>query len=447
MMLNLTQEANPWWRDPKARIGRGWPRRRDVFQKVLERVQAVADRRGVVLLGPRQVGKSVLLRQVADALLDSGLPPARLLRFDFSDDRLPSTLPSPREVLSHAPLLEDGERPVLLLDELQRVDRWDAWLKQIIDDESAKVLATGSSALLLHQGAIESGKGRWDEVRIEGLTYQEFLRLGTPHGEPQGKPNSDPASLERYQAIGGAPEHLRAEPGSELRRRIRADVVDRAILKDLLPTEVDVAKVKDLFLYLVDASGSEFVAARRAEDADIKDSRTVRDYLRQLEDAGLVALLEKYPARVSGTRPSARDRLGRRPKVYAADHGAIVAFSHRLDPLADATTRGQVHEALVFRHLRWAASELDVEDIFFFRRNRDGLEIDFILQDSSGLTGVEVTSGAPSRSKLRRLAQAGELLGLQKTILISPPSIEVLEGIHRIDLLRFLVDPVAALVP
>ncbi len=441
MLDLLIGEMNPWWRDPGARVGGGYPNRRDLFEGLWRRLGNPESRRAVVLLGPRQTGKTVLIRQLVDELLDARTPPSRILRFDFSDDRLSSPPPSPREVIACAPQVQEGGRTFVLLDEVQRVPHWDLWLKQAVDAGGLAILATGSSALRLREGSIESGVGRWDEVRIEGLTYREFLRLGAVGGMSlEDRLELQPAALERYLALGGSPAHHSGEPGLELRRRIREDIVDKAILKDLLPTGVDVAKVKDLLLYLVGCSGSQFNATKRASHLGA-DARSLRSYLRLLEDAGLVSTLHEYPVRVSGRKRTARSQLQPRPKIYAADHGPISAFSHYPEPTADSDTRERIFEAVVFRHLRWAAEQLDVESPFFYRRQND-LETDFLLELRGGKVGIEVTAGTHLVRKARRLREAQDRLVLGKALIVGPASTNAAGGINVIDLQRFLLDPV-----
>lgn len=75
ILTDLLQDQNPWWRDGAIRRARGYPVRRDLQPKVLSRLLRVDDRRAVLLLGPRQVGKTILLLQLADDLLAQGWPP------------------------------------------------------------------------------------------------------------------------------------------------------------------------------------------------------------------------------------------------------------------------------------------------------------------------------------------------------------------------------------
>src|SRR4051795_92557 len=131
-LADLMQDQNPWWRDDEIRRARGYPVRRDLQPRILRRILRVEDRRASVLLGPRQVGKTVLLLQLADDLLEAGWPPRSLTYFDFSDDRLTERVAA-RDVVEALPEGQEPESPrVFLFDEIRQAPQWDRWLKQAV---------------------------------------------------------------------------------------------------------------------------------------------------------------------------------------------------------------------------------------------------------------------------------------------------------------------------
>lgn len=113
--------------------------------------------RALLIVGPRQVGKTVLLRQLADELLARGWPSANLSYFDFSDDRLIEEI-SAREIVAVTPAGLSSERPrIFLLDEISKATEWDTWLKQVVDKGRDQFIVTDSAASLLRQGTIALG--------------------------------------------------------------------------------------------------------------------------------------------------------------------------------------------------------------------------------------------------------------------------------------------------
>ena len=124
-------------------------------------------------------------------------------------------------------------------------------------------------------------------------------------------------------------------PGVRKDQRIREDIIDRAIRRDLLRLKVDVERIRELFVYLIEDSGSIFEGKARARllqrpASSLVDQRSLEKWIALLEDSRLIQRLDPFAASSPG-------RLAGRsyPKLSAADHGLVVAFSGLLDPLDD----------------------------------------------------------------------------------------------------------------
>jgi uncharacterized protein len=391
-----------------------FPIRRRVFDLVYRHLSTGSGGRAAVLLGPRQVGKTTILKQIADRVLADGLPASNLTFFDFSDDRVVEAV-SPRTVVNVNPPGFSSQHPrIYLFDEIQSVPRWDAWLKGAVDEARRNAspptwfVLTGSAASSLRTGAIESGPGRWDEIAIEGLTFTEFLELSSVGGStPRGA-----QMLRRYLEMGGFPEHVTSDSPREVRRRIREDIADRAILRDLRREGVEIDRVRRLFTYLTADSGSTWHQANRARDLDA-NRKSVGDWLELLESTRLLLRLE----RDRGPKKKAHVQLAGQPRIYACDHGLVTAFSSHPEPFEDSQIRGRVFETVVFRHLRELARGAEGE--LGFARHDDNEEIDFVLRYPKRSVGIEVTSSTePKPRKLARAADAMRLLGLDLRLLI-----------------------------
>jgi len=432
----ILEDQNPWWRDAAHRSARRYPARRDLQSVVLAQLLRRDDRRAVVLLGPRQVGKTVLLRQTADDLLDAGLAPGNLTYFDFSDERL-TEVTSLREVADAQPVGGDPDQPrVLLFDEVRSSGEWDRWLKQAVDAGGQRIAVSDSAASLLRDGARESGQGRWDEHRLEGLSFREFLRLQAGPEEPvEGVLRRSPNQLERYLALGGFPEHARSDDFPEVRRRLRGDIADRAILRDLSVFGVEVQRVKDLFVYLVQDSGAELTLKTRADDLKA-DTRSVGDWVRLLSETLLIARLDRATRRATaGLRSSY--------KLYAADHGLVAAFAAA--PPGDDAVRARIFEAVVFRHLREVALKVEAS-LTYFRAEKGDEEIDFVLRGPDAVVGVEVTSSSRLRpEKIEKVRKVGRSLGADRLLIVHGGSVEAAHPeVQAVPLQRFLLDPISA---
>ena len=114
MLDEIAADQNPWWVNPQARGARKYPVARDMLEALSHHLGRDGTRRAAILLGPRQVGKTVLLLQLADHALDAGWPPSNVTYFNFDDDRLTSTIKARRRSRVGALRLQSGVTPTLV---------------------------------------------------------------------------------------------------------------------------------------------------------------------------------------------------------------------------------------------------------------------------------------------------------------------------------------------
>lgn len=438
MFDQLIADLNPWWADPAARAARE-PVRRSLQPRILRDLQA-SDRRALVLIGPRQVGKTVVLRQCIDDLLNAGWPPGNITYFDFSDDRLTGIVKTPRDVVERAPpSFVQRHRRAIFLDEIGRVTGWADWLKQMVDREAHRILVTDSAAHLLHGAGRESGLGRWEQHTLEGLTYREYLEFQSQPGESAERVEQRlPNPLEAFLFAGGFPEHVQNQSLDDVRRRIRTDIADRALLRDLHQTGVDVQRVRELFVYLMEDSGAIFDSDARSRALvrmgnDQPDRRSMEKWLGLLIDTHLVVRVDPYATLATG-------RLGgrARPKLYGVDQGLISAFASTPKPFADSRLRGQVTEAAVLRAVR---STLPKAVTYA----REVTETDFVIDRPDGRVVLEVTSGDDPRRKSNAVRDRLKKLHASRALVVHA-GFEADAGGTIVPLHRFLLDPEAFLV-
>lgn len=425
--LELLPTLNPWWQSQGARSARELPRRRTVCGTLLDRLRhPTPDRRAVVLLGPRQAGKTTALLQAIDTLLDEGWPPGNLLYHDFFDSRGAPAPPLDAVDSFEPPGFRRDLPRIWFFDEVTRAPGWAASLKRMVDDarrapaaRSAYYVVSDSAAGLLRTGLADVLEGRTDDLRISGLLYSEFLALLSRDGETTATTAQRlPGAFERYVSLGGFPGLHRYEDHALARRILREDIAEKAIRRDLDRENVDIPRVCDLFSYLVRDSGSIFVAAERSRDLSAGergiDERTVRSWVGLLEQCCLLARLESWSP--LDRRHKASSQLAARPKLYAEDHGLVAAFDPRPDPLAREGVRDRVLETLVYTHLRGLQRRKQNLRITYFRDKLG--EIDFLLDGVERPLAIEVTSSSQPAKHVAKTARAVQRTGLDRVVIL-----------------------------
>jgi predicted AAA+ superfamily ATPase len=434
-LTEVLADQNPWWTDA-SRSATRLLQRRALQSLVSRRIADFENRRAILVVGPRQVGKTTILLQTIDDLVSGGYPSANVVYFDFSDDRVLDPV-SAREVLDAIPSSRDPNLPLILcLDEVARSINWDRFLKQMVDSTEHRILATDSSASILRDGSRESGLGRWEEHIVEGLTFREFLQLASqPGSTPEQSLRANPGLFERYLRWGGFPEHVSNDDLLEVRRLVRSDVVDRAILRDLLRHNVHVDRARTVFVYLVQNSGGILADSTIANRVDA-GAETVSRWIQLLEDTLLIHRLHRF-----GEAPSSQ--LGSRPKYYASDHALVSAFG--LSEQEDSGTRARIFECVAFRHLReqvrlWSPREEC--RISYFRTPR-GLESDFVLSvgDKSLVVEVSTSAGASDR-RIDRIQRVTRQVGCPRSVFLHAGTARDTRGnVKLIPMREYLLDP------
>lgn len=404
-ILRVIHAFNPWWAGRSVRVP---PFRRIAFDACRERLFDPAIRRGVLLSGPRRVGKSTVLAQIAEMLIQGGTDPRRVVYLSLDNPFL--KMLSLAEILriyeEHVRAADSKADTFLLLDEVQYAKDWDLHLKFFIDHRPEfRIVATGSASLQQKHDAIDSGVGRWVTVPMPTLSFYEFLRI---RGAELPVVDSDlrlkqVAEMERgelavmaerfrgtlpefqrYLLVGGFPETAKSEDTDYCQRLIREDVVERVLKRDMVAL-FGIRKVNELerlFIYLCLRSGS-ILSVRNCASEIGTTAPTVDNYLECLESANL--LYQLPPADWGGKK-----LLREQSKYYLVDAALRNAVLLRGEEImTDPNELGVIVETAVLRHL-FAYSYLDSPRIAYWRDAKTDKEVDVIVKSPRYTIPVEV---------------------------------------------------------
>lgn len=365
--------------------------------------EALSDTPVVLVHGPRQCGKTTLVRQIG---ADSGYA---YLTFDNENQRAAAREDPVRFV---------GELPErAVLDEVQRVPELFASIKESVDADRrpGRFLLTGSANVLTVPALSDSLAGRMEILRLHPLAQAELeggkpgfvdaLFAGRPGPAAAARMGRD---LARRLASGGYPAAMaRASTArrgawyrSYLETLVQRDVADLSRIRslDVLPRLLAaVAGQTSRLLNVADLS-APFQLTRP----------TIREYVTLLEN---VFLLEELPA----WHVNRLSRLVKTPKVHMGDTGlacALLAVDEESLWL-DRPLLGQMLESFVYQELRRQCGWRETPVVFSHFRNKDGVEVDIVLEQGLGKTaGVEVKASATvTSSDFRGLRHLRDALG------------------------------------
>lgn len=385
----------------------------------------------IALFGPRQSGKTTIVRQVLGRIDRPGLylpvdePDAPVVRMPPSTEgtAVPGHRPRDAEwlVLRWENARREAERSskgaVLVLDEIQKIPNWSEIVKGLWDadraaDRPLHVVVLGSAPLRVQSGLTESLAGRFEPMRVTHWSFPEMA-------------DAFRFDLPTYLYFGGFPGAASlVRDQQSWREYILQALVEPNIDRDLLAmTRVDKpALLKRLFELGAGCSGQILSYTKMlGQLQDAGNTTTLARYLDLLESAGLLAGLPKH-----ASRPH---RRGSSPKLTVLNTALMTAGSGYSfeEAQADRTFWGRVVESAVGAHLLNTATS-DIR----LHHWRDGPhEVDFVLQRGPRLVAIEVKSG-PRRGALTGLETFGERFRPRRSLLV---------GEGGVPLNEFLAEP------
>jgi len=388
--------------------------KRPIYQLFLKRV---GEQRHFiqVLAGPRQVGKTVLARQVMEEVA----LPSHYASADEPTLRDRNWIEQQWDLarLKIDPKREDGGA-LLVLDEVQKVMDWSETVKRLWDGDTAarrglRVVLLGSSPLLIHKGLTESLAGRFELIPATHWSYAEMREAFQ-------------WSRDQFIYFGGYPGAAPLiEDEERWRRYIIDSLIETTISRDiLLLTRVDKpALLRRLFQLACDYSGQVISYQKMlGQLQDAGNTTTLAHYLDLLAGAGMVAGLPKY----SGGR--ARQR-GSSPKLNVMNTALMSASSSISfsEARKDHDVRGRLVESAVGAHLINSTRGTQIEVYYWRERNR---EVDFVVKSGRLTVAIEVKSGT-TKQNLPGMEALSKTFRINRKLLVGGDGIPIEEFLSK----------------
>ena len=176
-IIKIMRQYNPWWKNPLSVKNESKTQKRLAYYEALNIIGQKTIRRFLLLSGARRVGKTTIMYQIIEKLINDGINPKNILYISFDNPMI--KMVNSNEVLKiFDSLYTTNGMKYIFFDEIQYAENWELWLKVIYDArKDICVVATGSASPVLEKGSSESGTGRWTVLKIPTLSFYEYCRL------------------------------------------------------------------------------------------------------------------------------------------------------------------------------------------------------------------------------------------------------------------------------
>ena len=353
--------------------------KRPQFNELKSRLSEARDKIQTIS-GPRQVGKSTMIKQV---LQETDIP-----YLSVTADNVPQTDTFwISEMWSSARARMRATKAsefLLVIDEVHKLNNWSEAIKKEWDEDTRndinmKVVILGSSRLLLKDGLTESLAGRFELIRMPHWSYNEMH-------EAFGM------DLEQFIYFGGYPGGAKyVHDERRWRKYIKDSIVAPAIERDILTTKTiyKPALMRQLFDLGCAYSGKELSLNKMlGQLQDVGNVTTLANYLNTLGEARLLCGLQKY------ARDEAR-KYNSVPKLMVYNTALLTAQTNTTFHKTFTTPNlwGRWVESAVGAHLLNQADEYDYK-LYYWRENND--EVDFVVESGEQQIAIEVKSGRRS---------------------------------------------------
>lgn len=372
---------NPWW-DEGEGIEERFAKlpRRAYFSHFYSLLSERSINRAIILMGPRRVGKTVMVYHAIDRLLQEQDPKTILyLSLEtpiYTGLSLEKILNLFLDEFSH----KRNSQLTIFFDEIQYLRDWEVHLKSLVDSfPSFKFIATGSAAAALRLKSRESGAGRFTEFMLPPLTFVEYLRFIKREDELITRSESDneftfkPTNIEQlneefinYLNYGGYPEAVFSDIiRSDSSRYIKSDIVDKVLLRDLpsLYGVSDIQELNRLFTTLAYNTGNEVTLEALSQSSGVAKN-TLKRYLEYLEAAFLIKRINRIDENAKRfTRATSFKVYLTNPSMRAALFGYVNTDSEAMGALAETAIYSQLFHGDVSEQIyyaRWKKGEVDM---------------------------------------------------------------------------------------
>lgn len=377
----------------------------------------------IILTGQRRIGKSYILRLFRDKVSQDGRANVIYLdkeKHEFGDIR------TYKDLNAYIDARRDRSKTnYILVDEIQDIEEFEKSVRSYYEEPDIELIVTGSNSKMLSSDLSTLIGGRYKEIYIQALSYEEFMLF-------HQLPDSDD-TLAKYIQFGGLPGLVKMGLDEQDAREYQTDVYHTVLLKDVIMRNKirNVPFLENLVRYLADNTGkiisANSIAKYMKSQGDNVTSTAIINYAKYLCDAYLIHKVNRYD--IHGKK-----LFESNDKFYFEDNGLRNA-------LAGGSREGDIEkiiESIVYNHLIRLGYEVTVGQL-------QAGEIDFVCKKPKGQR-IYVQASYIIANEETREREFGNLSAIKdnypKYVISMTPLVgrQDSEGITHLHLRKFLTE-------
>lgn len=393
-------------------------------QSYLEKIERFLGKDTIIILtGQRRIGKSYILRLFRDKVSQDER--ANVIYIDKEKHEY-DDIQTYKDLNAYIDARRDRSKAnFILVDEIQDIEEFEKSVRSYYEEPDIELIVTGSNSKMLSSDLSTLIGGRYKEIYIQALSYEEFMLF-------HQLPDSDD-TLARYIQFGGLPGLVKMGLDEQDAREYQTDVYHTVLLKDVIMRNKirNVPFLENLVRYLADNTGkiisANSIAKYMKSQGDNVTSTAIINYAKYLCDAYLIHKVNRYD--IHGKK-----LFESNDKFYFEDNGLRNA-------LAGGSREGDIEkviESIVYNHLIRLGYEVTVGQL-------QAGEIDFVCKKPKGQR-IYVQASYIIANEETREREFGNLSAIKdnypKYVISMTPLVskQDSEGITHLHLRKFLTE-------
>lgn len=375
-------------------------------------------RKAHVLMGMRRTGKTWVLYQRMQTLLQEGREKEKLLYINFEDDRFENFRSSDFQLILEAyfdlyPHFAKAKDLVFFFDEIHLIDGWEKFIRRLLDQEQMEIYVTGSSSHMLSREISSTLHGRAWGQEVFPCSFKEFLHfkgIEIPKQLGTKKASQLRHFAEVYLTFGGFPESLFLT--EELQAPLLQNYINTVIFRDIVDRhQIKNAHMVKRFLLHCLSHPSSLLSVSKVFNSFKSQGESIGknslfEYLAYFEDAYALFTVPIFSF-------SENMRQANPKKIYAVDPGLITAYT-----IKPGFEKASCLENTVFIALRRQS-----KDIFYYKTKLQK-EVDFVVMSTKGELSLfqvcySMKEGPTRLREMAAIKEAALELGLGRGTIIT----------------------------